>query len=532
VETYRLRQIVDYSYLSTLMNASKRYKDKFKRSLATTLRLCFLTILILVFVDIGTAAALFTEEDELEGVGGRSVAIGGNRLVVSGLSPDRTTTAVYVYLYENNKWSMEQVLLGRDYSFGYSVAINSAGNRIVVGEPGFFSGYGVAHVFRLVSGPEGPDWMEEQTITGEFGPQDNRFGFSTSIVGDRIVIGAPFDDENGFDAGAVYVYQGEEIRPGQLSWSPEIKLLAPDGAPGDQFGYSVATRGGRIVAGAILNFNGTTGTHSGSVYVFNREWGSWWPETKLTPLDGMNGDLFGDSVSISGDPISGVDRIVVGTGFAVSAYVFRHYSNWAQEQKLGPFDEKLNIPCCPEDRSAVAISGKRIVVGARRSITDSQWAVHLFEFDGGRWTPEQILTDTDTPYFSLRFGRSVAILDDGIDVRVVVGEPVSDAAHIFRFVPDSDNDGVPDGQDQCPVADLTPTVMVDSCDSGVANAIVPEPAGCTINQVITDLAADASSHGQFVSEVDKLLLQLQKAEIIDSNEKNAIKDCAAQSSLP
>jgi len=529
MRTHRPGQIVDCSYFGKLMNVLTGDKHSIGKSLRTMLKLGFLAILILLFVDVGPAAALFIEEDRLEGVGGRSVAMGGNRLVVSGLSPDRTTTAVYVYRNDNGTWLREQVLLGGDYSFGYSVAINSTGDLIVVGEPGFFSGYGAAHVFRWYAGLA--QWKKEQTISNW---SDDRFGFSTAIVGDRIAIGAPFADSREWNLGAVYVYRGEEISPGHMWWSQEEILVAPDGAPGDQLGYSLAMKGDRIVAGAIVNRHNSV--WSGSAYVFNRAWGYWRLETELTPPDGMNGDFFGDSVSISSDPISGGDRVVVGTGFAVSAYVFRlfDYGIWALEDKLGPFDEHPGYICiCPEDRSAVAISGERIVVGARRSLTDSQWGVHLFEFDSGiggtrKWAPGQILTGTGDGEFAQRFGRSVAISDD----RIVIGEPVADTAYIFRFAEDSDGDGVPNELDQCPVADTTPTVIVDSCDSGVANALVVDPAGCTINQAITNFVAEANSHGQFVSDVDKLLLQLQKAEIIDSNEKNAIKDCAAQSSLP
>jgi hypothetical protein len=47
-----------------------------------------------------------------------------------------------------------------------------------------------------------------------------------------------------------------------------------------------------------------------------------------------------------------------------------------------------------------------------------------------------------------------------------------------------------------------------------------------------NLAADAKSHGQFVSQVDKFLQDLQSAGILEPNEKNAIKDCAVQSNLP
>jgi len=46
------------------------------------------------------------------------------------------------------------------------------------------------------------------------------------------------------------------------------------------------------------------------------------------------------------------------------------------------------------------------------------------------------------------------------------------------------------------------------------------------------LATVADSHGRFVSDVDKFLLDLQKAGILEPNEKNAIKDAAAQSAWP
>ena len=98
--------------------------------------------------------------------------------------------------------------------------------------------------------------------------------------------------------------------------------------------------------------------------------------------------------------------------------------------------------------------------------------------------------------------------------------------------PDDDNDGVVDELDQCPGSDMRLTVIIESCDSGVTNEVLTEPAGCTITDEILKLTDDANSHGQFVSQVDKFLLELQKAELLESNEKNAIKDCASQSSLP
>lgn len=98
--------------------------------------------------------------------------------------------------------------------------------------------------------------------------------------------------------------------------------------------------------------------------------------------------------------------------------------------------------------------------------------------------------------------------------------------------PDSDGDGIEDDLDECPNSDMSDTVIVDSCDSGIANTVLSDPVGCTVTDEILWLADDAKSHGQFVSQVDKFLLGLQKDGLLLPKEKSSITDCAAQSDLP
>ena len=71
------------------------------------------------------------------------------------------------------------------------------------------------------------------------------FAASLDIDGDIAVVGAPLDDELGADAGAAYVY-----RRNGGQWTLETKLLASDGAAGDEFGRGVAVSDGRIVINA------------------------------------------------------------------------------------------------------------------------------------------------------------------------------------------------------------------------------------------------------------------------------------------
>lgn len=99
---------------------------------------------------------------------------------------------------------------------------------------------------------------------------------------------------------------------------------------------------------------------------------------------------------------------------------------------------------------------------------------------------------------------------------------------IGRF--DTDGDGIPDDQDACPASDTTPTVIIDGCDSGVANTF-PEQ-GCTISDKIGQCAEGAQDHGKFVSCVAKLTNDLKKAGIITGQQKGAIQSCAAQADIP
>jgi hypothetical protein len=116
------------------------------------------------------------------------------------------------------------------------------------------------------------------------------------ISGDYLVVGAYLDDDNGLGSGSAYVYQ----RTGPNAWGNETKITASDGAAGDEFGASVSISGDYLVVGAYRDDD--NGSQSGSAYVYQRTSGNiWGNETKLTASDGAAVDVFGLSVSISGD---------------------------------------------------------------------------------------------------------------------------------------------------------------------------------------------------------------------------------------
>jgi hypothetical protein len=95
---------------------------------------------------------------------------------------------------------------------------------------------------------------------------------------------------------------------------------------------------------------------------------------------------------------------------------------------------------------------------------------------------------------------------------------------------DGDRDGVPDGVDACPNSDLSETVFVGTCDTGVPNHLFEN--GCTMADLIAAVAGQAKNHGAFVSGVARLTNDWKRQGIISGAEKGAIQSCAGKSKLP
>lgn len=76
----------------------------------------------------------------------------------------------------------------------------------------------------------------------------------------------------------------------------DFKLLASDGAAGDELGNSVAIANGVVAVGAWLS--NANGTHSGSAYLFDASTGN--QLFKLLPDDIGADALFGRSIAVAG----------------------------------------------------------------------------------------------------------------------------------------------------------------------------------------------------------------------------------------
>jgi hypothetical protein len=101
---------------------------------------------------------------------------------------------------------------------------------------------------------------------------------------------------------------------------------------------------------------------------------------------------------------------------------------------------------------------------------------------------------------------------------------------IISVLADGDGDGIPDHEDECPASDLSATVVIDGCDSGVENHLLEN--GCTISDLVMQCAAGASNHDEFVSCVAHMTNELKKDKTINGREKGFIDSCAARANIP
>ena len=388
---------------------------------------------------------------------GEAVAVDGDRIVVGHSFDDANgVQSGSAYVFDTSGNQLVKLLADDGAAvdlFGRAVAID--GDRIVVGAPydddyGSFSGS--AYVFDA-SGNQLAKLLPDD------GAVADQFGTAVAIDGDRIVIGAYGDDDAGRDSGSAYVF---DVSGNQLA-----KLVPEDDAAQEHLGTSVGVDGDRVAVGGFGAFDGT---QSGSAYVFDTSGNQL---AKLVPDGVAAGDLLGVSVAIGGD------RVVVGAvsndgdgSFSGSVYAFDTSGN--QVATLVP-DDGVQI-----GGGALAVDGDRVVVGAIGDDVNGSLSGSAYVFDtSGNQVAKLIPSDGATRDY---FGDAVAIDGD----RVVIGAPRDDdngerSGSVYVFSPSDVTAPVvsvgvdpasPDGTNGWYVTAPVVSVSATDDDSGVASCEV------------------------------------------------------------
>lgn len=312
---------------------------------------------------------------------GSTVSIHGSIAVV-GARKESTDGpsfgAAYIFEKQNGVWAERARLTASDATagqkFGWSVSVS--GDTVVVGAPGGGNTIivGSAYVFRR----QNSGWVEEQKLTASDGLAGNHFGGGVSISSDRIAVGARFDAEEGPEAGAGYVYS----REGSL-WTQDAKLLG--GSSRAEFGNAISLSAETVVVGAI--FDSRAGQSEGAVHIFSKEGSDWPLQQVLTPNIQNNSELdqkFGLAVSVDGDGVAVSCSMTVGgvPQKDIATYWFtRDEVNWTFRERIVAGTEF--IASNPDD--IVSISGCTIFQGtiADQQAASGSGAAHAFLLSEG-----------------------------------------------------------------------------------------------------------------------------------------------------
>jgi hypothetical protein len=234
-------------------------------------------------------------------------AIGESSLGFVGdlINPPDNAGAVYVFTLDDT-WG-QTVNLKADNTkagdnFGHSVALG--GDTLVVGAPfedtnGADSG--AVYVFTRAVPVESTEWNQTAYLKAVITGENDQFGHSLALDGDTLVVGAPFDDNNEADSGAVYIFT-RAVPVESTEWNQTAYLKAVIALENDQFGHSVAVDGNTLVVGAPFVSSNPV-ANVGGVSVFTRVDSTWSEQATLTASNAEAGDLFGHSVVVDGDTV-------------------------------------------------------------------------------------------------------------------------------------------------------------------------------------------------------------------------------------
>ncbi|MEW7009117.1 YDG domain-containing protein, partial [Lentilitoribacter sp. EG35] len=384
---------------------------------------------------------------------GKSVSLDGNTLAVGAIGDDGVSNtssdsgAVYLFSFTDSTFNggALEATIGDGYTggknidvanlqdydfFGQSVSLD--GNRLAtgaVGDAGFDNtsyASGAVYLFSFTDSTLtggaleaiiGKGYTGGKNINVALLDDDDSFGESVSLDGNRLAVGALYADGTGNaseDSGAVYLYTFADS-----AFNGGLMIDIENLDNGDRFGNAVSLDGNRLAIGAHSDDNSDdTGNFPGAVYLFSftdevfnggkleAVIGKGYTGGKnidLTNLD--NEDLFGVDVSLDGNRLAvgayGDDNSNNTGNFPGAVYLFSFtdstFNGGVLEAIIGKgYTGGKNIAVANlEDTDAfgqgLSLSGNRLAVGAPNddgfgNSFNGPGAVYLFSFADSAFT--------------------------------------------------------------------------------------------------------------------------------------------------
>lgn len=433
-----------------------------KSSFSINLSLALLSLLALVAMPIEASATsvvygdpIIINHPTLESYSGfgSPVSIDGDRFIISAMYENTgAVDAGSVYLYETKTGNLLQKFNNptpaQNDFFGVSVSIFD--DRVLIGAMNDDTGgtdAGSAYLFDAITGAllhtfnnPAPDY------------DGDHFGRSVSLSGNKVLIGVWGDVTREYDrSGVVYVYDSST---GELLHT----INNPSPANYDYFGYDISVSGNLAIIGA--NGDDVDGNlYSGSAYLFDMTTGQL-VHTFNNPAPPTS--HFGREVGISGDYIIiGSNNSINNLSIEGSGSVYLYNTNGTL----------LRVIDNPEPAiydlfgESISISGDKILIGARHDDEGAvgSGSVYLYDTNGSLLHTFRNPTPANDDYF----GYDVSI--SGADI--LISAPIDDSVYLYLPQPDTDDDGVIDSADNCPTVSNTNQLDTDAdgignvCDS-------------------------------------------------------------------
>jgi hypothetical protein len=325
---------------------------------------------------------------------------------------------VRIYSWDGSVWTkLGSDLDGEaiDDNFGASVSMNAAGDRVAIGAIGNDGSGSNAGRVRIYSW-NGSAWTQlGANIDGEAIADEAGYSISMNAAGDRVAIGARYNDGSGSNAGHVRIY----------SWDGSVWTKLGSNINGeaadDYSGVSISMNaaGDRVAIGAPNNDG--SGLNAGHVRIYSWNGSAW---TQLgSDIDGeAAGDISGNSVSMN----TAGDRVAIGAryndGSGTDMGHVRVYSwNGSTWTQLGPDIDPIPLVDLP-DYGDFGVSVSLNAAGDILAVGDPALErVILYYWNGIIWN--QIGANISTGLGSESFGQSVSLNAKGD--KLVIGAPTS-----------------------------------------------------------------------------------------------------------
>jgi hypothetical protein len=236
----------------------------------------------------------------------------------------------------------------------------------------------------------------------------DQFGYSVDISGDYAIVGARAGDGTQTDQGAAYIFFRNNG-----AWVQQAKLVASDGANGDDFGVAVAISGDYAAVGAMQDDINSgpplfiNSENRGSVYIFSRIGTTWTQQIKFSST------TIGDQLSYGASVAMDANYLLVGcpveAGSGVIYVYLRTGTTWALQQRIVPADGE-NFDGFG---GSVDIFSNYLIAGAAGvdiGATSSLGAAYIYARTGSVWTLQIKLNPSTGNNFD-GYGSSVAITD-------------------------------------------------------------------------------------------------------------------------